>query len=141
MKLFKFLLLFLISVSSCTPQQRFTRLTERHPELIVHVDDTFIVSHTEYIPATHIDTAWVSSPQDTLILFDTITNSTVKIIRVFDTLTVSVDTPADTIYIEQLIPVSEIVAAPSCPPRWGLIAVGAIAMLIVLALLRRVIFN
>ena len=131
------ILLALLLTLSCAPQKRFNRLVAHHPELVLHLTDTLIIRDTVQVPGIDFDTVWVSQPQDTLIYTDTITNTEVRIIRVHDTLMVSVTSPPDTIYIERLIPIDTIIAAPECPPsrRW-FIWLGVGLTLLILALVR-----
>ena len=139
----KKLLLVLIAALavSCSPQKRFTRLIDKHPYLVLSITDTLILSDTIYTDSIQFDTTWISLPIDTLILFDTLTESTVKIIRIHDTLTVSVTVPGDTIYIEKEVPVEILVDPPPCPRQTWLLAVGVIATLLILALLKWVILK
>lgn len=96
----------LISLASCSPQRRFTRLIKKHPELIqtdtiVRIDTVKVL-----VPKIEHDTAFIES-----MLYDTVRiekeRLRIKIWKEYDTIHVQgvCDTLTITEYIETKVPV------------------------------------
>jgi len=100
------LFLAAISITSCTPQKRLTRLVALHPELTT--TDTIRIQDTTIIPATRIDTAFHESKlNDTVII--TKEKLIVKLHRVKDTVYVEAEREADTVVVEKEVAVERVV--------------------------------
>jgi len=100
-----FILITLISLTSCSPQARLQRLIAHHPELTtvdsLHIKDTVIV------PGLKLDTAFVfTTKTDSVILHKDKLQVVIK--KVHDTLLVEAAIKPDTIYINKEIAVSKI---------------------------------
>jgi len=139
--IYLFILLATIAVSfSCTPQQRLSRLVLLHPELIT--TDTIKINDTIITTQTRIDTAFHHS-----IIKDTVTIEKEKlklqIVEIRDTIYVEVEHEADTIIIENEVPVEKIANQKEKEEeiqnlddllnrRWFWVVVGCISTLIML---------
>lgn len=95
----------LVMLSSCcvsekTAARRIVRYTDCNPSLLE--------SDTVYVPQitteVKIDTMFYISDNDTVFFLDTITQTNVQIIRLHDTLRVSIHTPPDTIQVPVEVP-------------------------------------
>lgn len=103
---FAWMVLVIAVLPSCTPQKRLDRLLRNHPELLnrvdtVHFTDTFIVQKIS------LDTVFSTDFDTVKIVRDCVR---VRLIRHRDTLRLTVDKPADTIYKPLKIPVKTITA-------------------------------
>lgn len=99
-------LIFITALVSCSPQRRFTRLIEKHPELI-HTDTITRIDTVEVIvPKIEKDTAFLEKYlRDTVVIEQE--RLRVKLWKVYDTIKVNAACEADTIEVvkEVKIPV------------------------------------
>lgn len=93
-------LILMCLLSGCTPQQRLTRLINRHPCLVA--DTLLHVSVSVPIPSIGASFHVPARPDTTFEVTDTSSNVTVRVcLRLSDsTIGVEVDRPADTIKID-----------------------------------------
>ena len=101
-------------LAACTPQQKLTRLINRHPCLVA--DTLLHVSVSVPIPAIGASFHVPAHPDTTFEVTDTSSNVTVRVcLRLSDsTIGVEVERPADTLHIDTTLAVPRLkVEAPS----------------------------
>jgi hypothetical protein len=125
MKIHFKILILCILIAGCSPQKRMARLVDRHPELVTV--DTVLFQKEVIIPER---AAVMTIPEKrfyqelsekrTVTLKDTATGITVNIAATVapdsthaETITITAIVPADTIFINEKIPVQTIVIQPS----------------------------
>lgn len=105
----KILIVIAVILSSCSANQRLTRLVKQHPELLSK--DTLTVKDTVYIKENKTDTVVsIQNLTDTLTI--TKDRLVVKAIVRHDSLFISGDCKADTIYKEIKVPYDRIIVKP-----------------------------
>jgi hypothetical protein len=117
----KVIILLLLAVS-CTPQKKLHKLLKKHPELVSK--DTLKVKDTVFIDHIYTDTvlSWHN-------LYDTVTiekeRLKMKIVRVNDSIYLSGECLADTIYTEKIVLVDKINYTPPLKNRniWLIFAI------------------
>lgn len=91
-------LIFITALVSCSPQRRFTRLIEKHPELI-HTDTIIRIDTVKVVvPKVEKDTAFLEKYlRDTVVIEKE--RLKVKLWKVYDTIKVQAECAADTIEV------------------------------------------
>jgi len=105
MKTFLTILIFLIVASGCSPTHRLNRLLALHPEL--KIPDTILFIDTLTTPQYEADTMiYIDNIHDTIILQKD--RLEIKLNRIHDTLYIQGKCKADTVIVQQAIPVEKI---------------------------------
>ena len=131
--------ILLLLLSSCSPQQRLTRLIALHPEL--KVPDTIVIRDSLIVPQVRVDTMLdFKTILDTVIIQKD--RLQIKLSRIHDTLFVSGKCKGDTVYITRKIPVEKIKIVQAgyldnCISKLPWIAIGVICLILLFVFIRR----
>jgi hypothetical protein len=131
------LLLLLLLFSSCTPQQRISRILRNHPDLMRH--DTVTFRDTIITPGFVVDSAFAFYSGDTVVI--TKERVKVRLVYLHDTLRTNITQTPDTIYREHKVIVNKVIEVinPWYKDRvtWAIMVGGALLLLILIWLIAK----
>ncbi len=100
---------------SCSPQKRMQKLLSRHPELLER--DTILLSDTLITPQWQFDTVFLAERlRDTILIHKE--NLSIRIRQVHDTVYLETLRAADTVVIQNRVPIERIVLKQPPDNAW-----------------------
>jgi len=123
------IIILLLFLFSCSPQKRLERLLKKHQELLTI--DTITFRDTIYTQSITIDTAFITSAVDTILIIKD--NLSTQVIRHNDSIFVYSNYAGDTIYIEKQIPIKTIIN--DSENKYTYILIGSVLALLILLLI------
>ena len=131
-------LLFLLAATffSCTPQQRLSRLVERHPHLVGSFDTALIIRDTFVVPGDTVERIIPVRKWDTVVVEKE--RIRVRVITRPDTIEITGECTSDTVYLDTVIRVAgrQVTVAKRELPLWSKIALVGLAFVCVVLVLK-----